>query len=66
MRIGMTAIGHGMRGVICRSGGLTSHLLIVSREFGIPCLMGAELGEGESLEGARVRIDGDGTVARFE
>jgi phosphohistidine swiveling domain-containing protein len=50
-------------GVVCRSGGMTSHLAIVAREFGLPCLMGAELGEDESLEGARVRIDAHGTIS---
>jgi pyruvate,water dikinase len=27
-------------GIICEKGGLTSHAAIVSREFGIPCLVG--------------------------
>jgi phosphohistidine swiveling domain-containing protein len=55
-----------VRGVVCRSGGMTSHLAIVSREFGITCLMSAELPEDEALEGARVRIDEAGTVHRVD
>jgi phosphohistidine swiveling domain-containing protein len=51
-----------VRGVVCRSGGMTSHLAIVSREFGIACLMSAELPDDEALEGAHVRIDEQGTV----
>jgi len=55
-----------VRGVVCRSGGMTSHLAIVSREFGIACLMGAELPGDEELEGTRVRIDEQGIVHRVE
>jgi phosphohistidine swiveling domain-containing protein len=53
-----------VRGLICTSGGMTSHLAIVSREFGLSCLMSAELGAPESLEGARVVVAEDGTVTR--
>ncbi|QEC50536.1 hypothetical protein FSW04_25095 [Baekduia soli] len=52
-----------VRGVICRSGGMTSHLALVSREFGLPCIMGAELEPDEVLEGRRVRLAEDGTIA---
>jgi phosphohistidine swiveling domain-containing protein len=51
-----------VRGVVCRSGGMTSHLAIVSREFGISCLMGAELPDDPSLEGLRVKIDATGAI----
>ena len=34
-----------VRGLICTSGGITSHLAIVSREFGLSCIMGAELAD---------------------
>jgi phosphohistidine swiveling domain-containing protein len=55
-----------VRGVVCRSGGMTSHLAIVSREFGIACLMGAELPSDEELEGAQIRIDEHGAIHRVE
>ena len=33
-----------VRGIVCGDGGMTSHLAIVSREFGLPCVMAAEVG----------------------
>ena len=34
-----------LAGVVCRTGTLRSHLAIVSREFELPCVLGAELPE---------------------
>lgn len=51
-----------VRGVICRSGGMTSHLAIVSREFALPCVMGAETENAEELEGKRVSVNEDGEM----
>jgi phosphohistidine swiveling domain-containing protein len=51
-----------VRGVICRSGGNTSHLAIVSREFGLPAVMAAEIDDPDALEGQRVRITEDGEI----
>lgn len=51
-----------VRGIVCRSGGRTSHLAIVSREFGLPAIIGAELVDDTDLEGRRVRLNDDGTV----
>ena len=53
-----------IRGLICTSGGTTSHLAIVAREFGLPCVMAAEVGDAALLDGVRVVVAGDGTVAR--
>ncbi|MFT4128108.1 MAG: PEP-utilizing enzyme [Gordonia sp. (in: high G+C Gram-positive bacteria)] len=49
-----------INGVISTVGSTGSHVAILSREFGIPCVMGAEL--TEELNGKVVRIDADGTV----
>jgi phosphohistidine swiveling domain-containing protein len=51
-----------VRGLICRSGGTTSHLAIVSREFGLTCVMGAALDDPAALVGRRVAIGADGGV----
>lgn len=52
-----------VRGVVCRSGGMTSHLAIVSREFGLSCIVGAEIEEPDALEGRRVALGEDGSVS---
>jgi phosphoenolpyruvate-protein kinase (PTS system EI component) len=51
-----------VRGLVCTSGGITSHLAIVSREFGLPCVMAAPVEDAAALEGARVVVEADGTV----
>jgi phosphoenolpyruvate-protein kinase (PTS system EI component) len=53
-----------VRGLICTSGGITSHLAILSREFGLSCLMAAAVEDPAALEGVRVVINADGTVVR--
>jgi len=51
-------------GLICTSGGITSHLAIVSREFGLPCIMAAEVADPAELDGTWVIMAEDGTVRR--
>jgi phosphoenolpyruvate-protein kinase (PTS system EI component) len=51
-----------VRGIVCTTGGMTSHLAIVSREFGLPCLMAADIPDLDALEGRLIAVDGDGTV----
>ncbi|MGQ9720980.1 MAG: PEP-utilizing enzyme [Candidatus Jordarchaeum sp.] len=43
-------------GVVCLSGGLGAHLAIVTREFGIPGLMGAEIKYDGELNGKKAKI----------
>ena len=54
-----------VRGVVSESGGMTSHLAIVAREFNLPCILGAEFDEPE-LEGRRVVLQEDGVIAAAE
>ncbi|OJU79758.1 MAG: hypothetical protein BGO11_02835 [Solirubrobacterales bacterium 70-9] len=51
-----------VRGVVSESGGMTSHLAIVAREFNLPCILSAELEESD-LEGRRVVLQEDGAIA---
>jgi signal transduction protein with GAF and PtsI domain len=46
-----------LKGVVCTSGALGSHLAIVTREFGIPALMGTSLDYEGDLTNQRVRIE---------
>ncbi|MGH2938807.1 MAG: PEP-utilizing enzyme [Solirubrobacterales bacterium] len=50
-----------VRGVVSESGGMTSHLAIVAREFNLPCILSAELDEAD-LEGRRVVLQEDGII----
>ncbi len=53
-----------LKGIVCTKGGIGSHLAILAREFGIPCLMATEL--GENIEGRIVRISEAGEVEVME
>jgi phosphohistidine swiveling domain-containing protein len=44
-------------GVITNQGGITSHAAIVSREFGIPCLVGVEGATSIIKDGQRIELD---------
>ncbi len=52
-----------LQGVVCTSGALGSHLAIVTREFGIPALMGTKIEYKGNLDQQCVRIEPrDGTT----
>jgi len=46
-----------LKGVVCTSGALGSHLAIVTREFGIPALMGTKINYSGKLDAQMVRIE---------
>ena len=48
---------HELAGVVCTGGTVRSHIGIVSREFQIPCIMGATFTDGEPTDGAEVELD---------
>ncbi|MFC7073946.1 phosphoenolpyruvate synthase [Halovenus rubra] len=50
-------------GIVTNEGGTTSHAAIVSRELGVPAVVGTETGTEELTDGQLVTIDGDkGTI----
>ena len=51
---------HELAAVVCTSGTLRSHIGIVSREFQLPCVMGARFHDGEPGEGVPVEVDCSG------
>ena len=46
--------------IVCTSGTLRSHIGIVSREYQVPCVMGAVFAAGEPGDGAVVEVDCSG------
>jgi signal transduction protein with GAF and PtsI domain len=46
-----------LKGVVCTSGALGSHLAIVTREFGIPTLMGTKIDYDGNLDSQQVKIE---------
>jgi hypothetical protein len=59
------ALAAGVRGVITLQGAPESHLGIISREYGIPCLMSVSFEEGILSARGEV-IPPDGTVLRMD
>jgi pyruvate,water dikinase len=45
--------------IVTDAGGLLSHAAIVSREYGIPGVVGTREGTTRIADGALVRVDGD-------
>lgn len=48
---------HELAGIVCTGGTLRSHIGIVSREFQVPCVMGAAFPDGEPADGDAVTLD---------
>jgi signal transduction protein with GAF and PtsI domain len=51
-----------LSGVVCTTGSVGSHVAILSREYGVPSIVGTVLTDPE-LQGKRVRLTPDGQVA---
>ncbi|MEO6578016.1 MAG: PEP-utilizing enzyme [Candidatus Limnocylindria bacterium] len=46
-------------GLVTNAGGLTAHPAVLSREFGIPAVVGTQDGTDRISTGDRIRVDGD-------
>jgi phosphohistidine swiveling domain-containing protein len=51
-----------LAGVVCKTGGIGSHLAIVSREFSIPALMGTRIRTDEPLNKRQAVIKPNGSM----
>lgn len=56
----LAPIYHELTAVVCTSGTVRSHIGIVSREFQIPCVMGAAFDGEEPADGSDVEVDCSG------
>jgi len=52
----ITPILSMVKGIICTSGGTSSHLAIISREYKIPCIMATRLSYHDDLDGKDVKL----------
>jgi phosphoenolpyruvate synthase/pyruvate phosphate dikinase len=51
-------------GIVCTSGGPTSHLALVAREFGLPCVVAATIDPSlAELDRRRIEVTPDGRIA---
>jgi pyruvate,water dikinase len=48
-----------IKGAVTEAGGALSHAVIVAREYGLPCVAGAEGATQKIKTGDRIRVDGD-------
>jgi pyruvate,water dikinase len=56
-----------IKACVCDAGGSLTHAAIISREYGIPCVVGTGLATSNIRTGDRVRVDGTtGTVQVFQ
>jgi phosphohistidine swiveling domain-containing protein len=58
----MTPLFPRIIGVLCTSGGPTSHVAIVAREFDLSCVMGVEFSRAEALDGCAIHVNAQGEI----
>ena len=58
----MTPLFPRIKGVVCTTGGATSHVAIVAREFDLACIMGVQFDLKGELDGRVVSMNSDGEI----
>jgi len=58
----MTPLFPRIKGVLCTTGGATSHVAIIAREFDLTCIMGVDFDYDGSLDGCTISIDAKGAI----
>lgn len=58
----MTPLFPRIIGVICTTGGATSHVAIVAREFDLACIMGVEFSQDVALDGCAISVNEQGEI----
>lgn len=63
----MVVLMEKVKGIITDEGGIASHAAIISREFGIPCIVGTKIATSILKEGEMIELDAnEGIVRRLE
>lgn len=60
---GIVPLLGSVSGIVCRTGGLNSHIAVLAREFGVRCVLAVEL-EDLAIDGLAVTIADDGRLIR--
>jgi len=47
------------KAIICDEGGITSHAAIISRELGVPCIIGTKTASKQLTNGVKIEVDFD-------
>lgn len=47
------------KGIICETGGLTTHAAIIARELNIPCVMSVKNIMNQIKDGQQIELNGD-------
>ena len=58
----MTTLFPRIKGVVCSTGGATSHVAIVAREFDLSCIMGVQFDYEGELDGSVISTNAEGEI----
>ncbi len=58
----MTPLFPRIKGVVCSTGGATSHVAIVAREFDLYCIMGVQFDYQGELDGCAISMNTEGEI----